>query len=256
MTLKNIIDIIESAAPLSGQEQWDNSGLQIGHLDADITSVLCCTDVTDAVVDEAIRKDCQLVLSHHPLLFHGLKTIQGATLQERVVEKALCHGIAIYSSHTAMDVVLHGVSGRMAQKIGITRYRILSPTGDGIGLGVIGELDSPVSIEDFLHLVKTAFRVPAIRYTRGKSDMIQCVALGGGACGEYWEEAARQGADAFVSAEFKHHEMLQAEGRLMLLDIGHFESEQYTKEIFGELLQNAPVQVIMAETDVSPIHVY
>ena len=256
MILKDIIDIIESVAPLSGQESWDNSGLQIGHKEADIASVLCCTDVTEAIIDEAIAKGCNLVLSHHPLLFHGLKTIQGLTFQERVVEKALRAAICVYSSHTAMDVYLHGVSGRMAEKIGITDYRILVPTGEDIGLGVIGDLQTPVSIDRFLALVKEAFHVPAIRYTRPAGDTIRRVALGGGACGEYFEEALAQGADAFVSAEFKHHELLAADGRIMLLDIGHFESEQYTKELFRELLADAPVNVLFAEADKSPINVY
>lgn len=256
MLLKDIIDIIESVAPLSGQESWDNSGLQIGRKEADVASVLCCTDVTEAVMDEAIAKGCDLVLSHHPLLFHGLKTIQGATFQERVVEKALCHGVSVYSSHTAMDVWVHGVSGRMAEKIGIHDYEVLVSTGDGIGLGVIGELESPVSAEAFLETVKKAFRVPVIRYTAGKGGLIKRVALGGGACGEYFEEAICKGADAFVSAEVKHHEWLQATGRILLLDIGHFESEQYTKELFRELLADKPVNVLFAESDVSPVQVY
>lgn len=256
MLLKDIIDIIESVAPLSQQEAWDNSGLQIGHNDADITSVLCCTDVTEAVMDEAIAKGCQLVLTHHPLLFHGLKTIQGRTFQERVAEKAIRHGVAVYSAHTSMDVWLHGVSGRMAEKIGIRDYRILSPTGEHIGLGVIGNLPEPLSVEALLQRVKDAFHVGAIRYTRPTKQMVSRIALGGGACGEFMEEAAQQGADVFISAEFKHHELLQAEGRIMLMDIGHFESEQFTKELFAELLANQPLQVHFADADQSPTLVY
>lgn len=257
MLLKEIIDIIESVAPLSQQEEWDNSGLQIGHKDADITSVLCCTDVTEAVIDEAIARHCDLVISHHPLLFHGLKTIQGSTFQERVAEKAIRASIAVYSSHTSMDTWLHGVSGRMAEKLGINDYSILAPTqGENVGLGVIGTLPTPLSIEDFLSLVKRTFAVPAIRYTLGPASLISKVAMCGGSGAEFMEQAIQQGADAFISADYRHHEFLQGEGRIMLLDIGHFESEQYTKEIFAELLVGNGLSVVLAESDKSPVKAF
>lgn len=255
MLLKQIIDMIESVAPLSGQMEWDNSGLQIGHMDADITSVLCCTDVTEAVMDEAIQMGCGLVLSHHPLLFHGLKTIAGATYQERVVEKAILHGVAVYSAHTSLDVVLRGVSARMADKLGVENYRILSPTGSPeVGLGVVGMLPKPLPVADFLQRVKDTFHVGAIRYTAPARTTIRTVALAGGACGDLWEEALRSGADAYISAEFHHHELLAAAaGQMMVLDIGHFESEQFTKEIFRDILAPVGLTVSMAQADVSPI---
>jgi len=257
LVLEKIIDIIESVAPLSHQEEWDNSGLQIGHKDADIASVLCCTDVTEAVIDEAVNRNCQLVISHHPLLFHAIKTIQGCSFQERVVESAIRNGIAIYSSHTAMDVWIHGVSGRMAEKLGISDYSILSPTISAeVGLGVIGELEKPVPIEQFLAQVKEIFHVPAIRYTRSVTASIKRVALAGGACAELVDTAVDAGADAFISADFRHHEFLQADGRIMVLDIGHFESEQYTKEIFRDLLRELPVDIYLSEADRSPVHAF
>lgn len=254
MLLKQIINMIESVAPLSQQIEWDNSGLQIGHMDADITSVLCCTDVTEVVMDEAIRKGCGLVLSHHPLLFHGLKTIAGNTFQERVTEKAIRHGIAVYSAHTSMDVVRGGVSAKMAEKIGITDYRILSPTlSDEVGLGVIGDLPEAMEAEAFVELVKQAFHVGAVRYTRAPKNTIKRVALAGGSCGDMWEDALRAGADAYVSAEFHHHEFLAADGAIMVLDIGHYESEQFTKEIFAQLLQPSGVTVMLSEDETTPI---
>ncbi len=255
MLLEEVINIIESVAPLSIQEGWDNSGLQIGDKKADVSSVLLCTDVSEAIVDEAIAKGCQLIISHHPLLFHGLKTIQGQNPQERCVIKAIQHKIAIYSSHTSMDSYLHGVSGRMAEKLGIYDYRILSLTGEDVGLGVIGELPEAVSFDAFLHQVAQTFGTSCVRYTRAIKDKVRTIAMCGGAGAEFTQVAIAQGADVFISADFKYHEFQQAEGVIAVLDIGHFESEQFTKEIFAELLAGK-VNTHFAEKDESPIMNY
>ncbi len=258
MLLCEVINIIESVAPLSIQEGWDNSGLQVGVKEAEVASVLLCTDITEAILDEAIQKNCQLIISHHPLLFRGLKTILGATPTERCVMRAIQHGIAIYSSHTAMDCYLHGVSGRMAEKLGIRDYTILAPTGEGVGLGVIGKLPQAVAFTDLLAQVKTAFGAPVIRYTQPAKEIVETVALCGGAGSEFAETALQAGADVYISADFKYHEFQQAAGRIAIMDIGHFESEQYTKEIFQELLLQAAPQlsVILADNDKSPIYAY
>ena len=117
MILQDIINIIESVAPLSYQEDWDNSGLQVGDRNAEVNAALLTVDVTESVVDEAITLGCDLIVSHHPLLFRGLKQITGSTPQERCVLKAIQHNIAIYSAHTSMDCWLHGVSGKIADKL-------------------------------------------------------------------------------------------------------------------------------------------
>ena len=249
MLLKDIIDIIESVAPLSTQAEWDNSGLQIGHNDADIASVLCCTDVTEVVLEEAIREHCQLILTHHPLLFDPLSTIQGLTFQQRVAEKAIRHDICVYSSHTPMDRWLRGISGHMAEQLGITDYQFLTPEG----YGVIGDLSKPLQADELLALVKQQFHTTAIRYTRPVRPTVSRVAFGGGACAEFLENAIEGGADAFISSDFKHHQFLQGDGRIMLLDIGHFESEQFIKDIYRNLLKDAPIKLLYATTDKSPV---
>ena len=124
MILQDIINIIESVAPLSYQESWDNSGLQVGDRNAEVHAALLTVDVTESVVNEAIEKHCDLIISHHPLIFRGLKQITGSTTQERCIEKAIRHNIAIYSSHTSMDVYLHGVSGKIADKLDIINYHV------------------------------------------------------------------------------------------------------------------------------------
>ena len=179
LLLQHIIDIIESVAPLRWQEEWDNSGLQVGNRNADVNKVLLATDVTESVVSEAIALKCDLIISHHPLIFHPLKQLCGQTPQARCAETAIKNNIAIYSSHTAMDSWLNGVSGRMAEKIGINDYHILQPTGQDEpihGLGVIGQLPRPITLTELLQLVKTAFEAPVLRYVPGAKDTIQTIA--------------------------------------------------------------------------------
>lgn len=261
MLLKDIINIIESVAPLSNQEEWDNSGLQIGDKEASVSSVLLCTDVTDSIVDEAIAKGSQLIISHHPLLFHGLRTIQGQTMQERVVIRCIRAGIAVYSSHTPMDCWLHGVSGKMAEKLGMSDYRILHPTRDSeTGFGVIGRLPSPVPFAELLAEVKSAFGPAAIRYiapSGGEQQTVSCVAMCGGAGAEFAEDAIAQGAEVFISADWKHHQFLELAGRIGILDIGHFESEQFAKEAMAELLLPFDeLELVLAEADKSPVKAF
>ena len=253
MLLHDIINIIESVAPLKWQEAWDNSGLQVGNREAEIQSVLLTTDITEAVVREAIDLHCGMIISHHPLLFHGLKHICGMTPQERCVELALKHDIAIYSAHTTMDSWLHGVSGRMAEKVGMRNYRLL--TGEEYGLGVIGDLENEMPLSDFLQKVKTAFNAPVLRYVNGPANCVRTVALCGGAGAEFIDEAIAQGADTFITADVKYHSFLDAAGRINLIDMDHWVSEHFTREIFRELLQDK-VQVLIAQTDKSPINIY
>ena len=256
MILQDIINIIESVAPLSYQEDWDNSGLQVGNRNAEIKAALLTVDVTESVVNEAICLGCDLIVSHHPLLFRGLKQLTGSTPQERCVEKAIRHNIAIYSAHTSMDSYLHGVSGRMAEKLGVENYRILIPsTNDAaVGLGVIGELPETIDNEAFVARVAQVFGVSgaALRWVEGAQKQVKKVALCGGAGAEFVEQAMAQGADAYVSADFKYHELQSAYQRITVVDMDHWVSEHFTREIFEEIL-SAYVKTYIASTDVSPV---
>ena len=270
MVLSNIIDIIESVAPLARQEEWDNSGLQIGNGNAEIKRVLLTTDVTDAVVREAQEKQCQLVLSHHPLLYRGLRSITGKTDQERCVIEAIRNGISVYSAHTSMDNYLHGVSGRMAEKIGLESYHILVPqpnqpnrdvrTGQPIseaqyGLGVIGKLPKPMVFKALLQHVKEAFGANILRYIPPKETSVQTIALCGGAGSEFMDAAIKQGADVFISADFKYHVFQPAAGQIGVIDMDHWVSEHFTREVFAELLAGK-VDTVISEKDQSPVRYY
>ena len=256
MLLQEIIDIIESVAPRRQQEAWDNSGLQVGDLSREIHSVLLAVDVSEAVVAEAIKEGCDMILSHHPLLFHGLKQLTGATPQERCVAEAIRHDIAIYSSHTSMDKALRGVSGRMAEQLGLQEIRILVPSPDDarVGLGVIANLPKPIHWLGWLKHVQQVFGADYVRYTEPVKSTISRVALCGGAGAEFIPDAIAAGADTYLSADMKYHDMQAAAGQIMAVDIDHWVSEHFTRDIFAELLQGK-VDVRISQVDASPIHV-
>ncbi len=213
-------------------------------------------DVTESVVREAVEKHCDLIVSHHPLLFHGLKHITGATPQERCVALAIRHSIAIYASHTPMDAYLHGVSGRMAEHIGLSAYRVLVPAEghSAVGLGVIGELPTPMPFSDFVAYVFQQFQTPhsGIRFVAPPADLVRTVALCGGAGAEFLEAAVSQGADVYISADFKYHEMQAALGRIGVIDLDHWVSEHFTRDLFRELL-SPHIPVFVAANDCSPV---
>jgi dinuclear metal center YbgI/SA1388 family protein len=281
MLLKSIIDSIESVAPRSAQESWDNSGMQVGDTGRDIQSVLLTTDVTTDVVDEAIMLGCQLIISHHPLLFHGLKQVCGQTPQARIVEKAIKHDIAIYSAHTSLDSVQGGINTRLADILGLQDYRVLQPSGrsdsasglagnaglsaQAVGLGVIGSFPEPMPFDSFLKHVRARLYTTYIRYSLPHLSpftfqfSIQTVALCGGSGAEFIPEAIAQGADVYLTADVKYHEFQEADGRIAIVDIDHWVSEKHARDIFRDILAPLAPQGLtcyISEKDHTPIHIY
>ena len=245
MKIREITDAIEQYAPLRLQEEWDNAGIQVGDPDADITGVLLCTDATEAVVAEAIERGFNLVIAHHPLIFRGLKKIMGRTPVERAVAMAIKHDITIYSAHTNMDSAWQGVSFRMADKIGMTNVRFLDdnrvePYGEhestSAGCGVIGDIE-PMAAREVMKRVKAAFEVGAVRYSGDAERIVSRVALCGGAGGFLLDKAVAMGAQMYVTADMRYHDFLDNAQRIVVADIGHYESEHFTKEIFLEIIQ-------------------
>ena len=245
MKVKEITDVIEQYAPLRLQEEWDNAGIQAGNPDAEATGALLCTDATEAVIAEAIERGFNLVIAHHPLIFRGLKKIMGRTPVERAVATAIKHDITVYSAHTNMDSAWQGVSFRMADKLGMTDVEFLdgtevTPYGDQesttAGCGVIGNIP-PTPARDVLRHVKEAFEVGAVRYCGDADTMVTRVALCGGAGGFLLDKAVEMGAQLYVTADMRYHDFLDNWQRIVIADIGHYESEHYTKEIFLEIIQ-------------------
>ena len=244
MKAREIFDAIEQLAPLRFQEDYDNAGVQVGDPDAEITGVLLCTDVTPAVLQEAISRGFNVVISHHPLIFRGLKKIAGRTQVERMVATAIKHDITVYSAHTNMDnTPADGVSFKMAEKLGLTDVEVLDAHPDACqgtqvcyGSGVVGTI-KPVKVADLLHRVRDIFRVGAIRYSGNPDAVITRVALCGGAGSFLIEKAIAAGADIFLTGDMKYHDFMGHEHEIVLADMGHYESEQFTKEIFYDIIQ-------------------
>ena len=219
--------------------------MQVGDTERDIQSVLLTTDITEDVVNEAIVRGCQLIVSHHPLLFHGLKQVCGQTPQARIVEQAIRHHIAIYSAHTSLDVASNGINTRLARKLQLADLAFLTEEH----LGVIGHLPQTVTYEQFLASVRDTLDTTYIRYTRPAKQMIETVALCGGSGAEFIEEAIAQDADVYLTADCKYHEFQDADGRIGLVDIDHWISERHAREIFRDIIEPLGVKCIISEAD-------
>ena len=240
MLVQDILHILESIAPPHLQESYDNAGLIVGDPGQEVTGILFCLDSTEAVVEEALALGCNLVIAHHPIVFRGLKRFNGSTYVERTVMQAIRQGVALYAIHTNLDnVYRQGVNAKIAEKLGLTDTRILLPRPGEveIGAGLIGFLPEPVAETDFLLQVKTALRVSCMRHTALRNRSVRSVAVCGGSGSFLLPEALRAGADVFVTADFKYHEFFDAEGRLVIADIGHYESEQFTIELLYQIIR-------------------
>lgn len=343
MKIKELISHLEEIAPLSYQESYDNAGLIVGDPESTVSQALISLDCTEEVVDEAIANSCNIVISHHPIVFKGLKKFNGKTYVERVVMKAIKHNIALYAIHTNLDHILNGVNKKIANKLGLINCRILNPKenllkklvvfvptshidsvkeamftagagnignysecsyesfGKGsfkpindanpyigekgirhseeeyrletlinsskenaiikallkahpyeevaydiiplsnnyneVGAGIIAELAEPQSEMEFLLSLKEKMNVSVIRHTKLLNKKIKTVAICGGAGSFLLQNAIKAGADIFISADFKYHEFFDADGKIIIADIGHFESEQFTQELLLEIIQ-------------------
>ena len=340
-TIGEIISKIEEVAPLSLQESYDNAGIQTGDVAAEATGALLCIDVTEDIVDEAISRGCNLIVSHHPLLFKGLKRISGRNEIERVVVKAIKNDITIYSAHTNMDNASEGVSKEIADRIGMTNRSVLDaqqgkllklvvfvPVADAAkvreavcaaGAGKIGNYDScsyacdgtgsfraidganpyvgdidklhfepetrmefilpdrnkaavlkamiqahpyeepafdiirlecdskyegaglvgdvtPTPVHEFLEMLKEKFNAQGIRYSCGKTGVVKKVALCGGSGAFLIPNAIASGADIYITGDIKYHDFTTFGNDIIIADIGHYESEQYTKQIFNRII--------------------
>ena len=236
MKVRDIINVIEKFAPLSIQESWDNSGLCVGSQDAQVTSVLLGLDCTEELVDEAIACGADMIITHHPLIFSGLKRITPEDQIGAAVIKAVKAGISIYAAHTSADKVIAGVSGAMAARLGLVNVSILDEDGDGTGLGVVGDLQQPLSAQEAVALVKERFSLKAMRTSRPLEGHITRVAMCGGSGGSLIKAAMASGAQLYISGDISYHNFFTREG-FMIMDIGHYESEIEIVEILFSLLR-------------------
>jgi len=256
--IKQVLSALEQFAPLPLQESWDNAGLQLGLTEAEVSGALLCLDVNEQIVDEAIRKGCNLIVSHHPLLFRGLKQITDGDYVQRCVIKAVKHDIVIVSMHTNMDNARDGVNWKIAEKLGLENVRFFAPKQVGdieAGSGVVGDLSEPMEAADFVRLVKERFQVACAQCNELLTRPIRRVAICGGAGDFLLDDAVTQGADAFITGEMHYHVFFGREQQIQICVIGHYQSEQYTSEIFRDIIRREcpGVRTEIAETSTNPI---
>ena len=210
MKVRQILDALEQYAPLPLQDGFDNAGLQIGLTEEqEVTGALLCLDVTESIIEESEREGCNIIVAHHPLLFHGLKSITGKSYVERCVVKAIQKGIVIYAAHTNLDNAQGGVNYRIASKIGLTNLQFLTrKEADDVpsGSGVVGILPKVEDEKDFLLRLKSLFGIQTIRHSRLNGRKVSRVALCGGAGGFLLGKAVEKGADVFLTGEMRYHD--------------------------------------------------
>ena len=263
-----VVDALEHYAPLPLQEGYDNAGLQVGLTEAvEVSGALLCLDVTEAVVDEAIRKDCNLIVSHHPLIFRKLARISDENYVQRTVRKAIKNDITIVSMHTNMDAAKGGVNFKIAEKLGLRNLRFFGGEKeiDGVkgGEGVIGEITDEtdtlhadgIAADDLVLMLRERFQAECVQCNQLLRRSIRKVALCGGAGSFLLDAAIAAGADAFITGEMHYHEFFGHEQEIQICVIGHYQSEQFTSEIFRSIItEKCPgVKCEISEINTNPI---
>jgi dinuclear metal center YbgI/SA1388 family protein len=365
MIVADIINAIEAVAPLTYQESYDNSGLQVGSASMEVNGILISLDVTEAILEEALDRSCNIIVAHHPLIFSGLKRVTGRTYVERVVEKAIKNDIAIYAAHTNLDNIRTGVNKMICDKLGLVNTSILSmkmdtlrklytfapaeaaekvrqalftsgagdigkyrecsfnTDGEGtfrpdkdanpvigeaggpretvkevkievlvqkhkeaavlkalfenhpyeevayefialqnpnqeIGAGMVGFLPNPMEGVEFLPYLKRKMNVSCIRHTALTDKPVTKIAVCGGSGSFLLSDAIRANADVFITGDFKYHQFFDAEGRIVIADIGHYESEQYTRELLQAILKEKfpNFAILLSNLSTNPINYF
>lgn len=260
MKLREIVQAIEEFAPLELQMSYDNSGLIVGRLDDEVHRALLAVDVTEEVIDEALREECDLIITHHPIIFNPLKRFNSATYVERCVEQAIRHGIALYAAHTNLDATREGMSWRVGAMVGLEAMSVLEPRRDNheVGFGVIGTLPEAEEVEAFMRRVGRTFNVAALRHSDipQSMDKVRRVAICTGSGHSNINDALVAGADVYITGDLKYNDFMLGENRMILLDIGHFESEFCAINILNDVISKKMCNFAVRKSvcSRSPIH--
>ena len=233
---------METLAPLRLAEEWDNVGLLVGNRKKHVTNVMTCLTITPASCAEAIEKEAELVIAHHPLPFRPLKRLTTDTTAGSMLLDMIKTDIAIYSPHTSFDSALTGINQQIASGLGLEQVEMLNPLEedvDQLGSGRIGSLPAKVSIRDFCETVKSFFGIPQLQYVGKPDQNVSKVAIACGSAGQFMQQAIRKGCDAFVTGETNFHTCLEAEatGTLLVLP-GHFATERFALEWLAQQIKS------------------
>ena len=248
MKTSEVIDYLNQMFKPEYQESYDNAGFLVGDLDSEYHGALVTVDITPETIEETIEKGLSLIVSHHPLIFSGMKRITNTNATGRMVMQLIKNNICIYAAHTNLDNLDWGVNGILARKLGLTDCHILKlstldsqPTAE-VGAGMTGLLPHPTPLCEFINMVKETLNIPFIRTSqittsRLHNTTIQKVAICGGSGSFLIGDAKRAGVDIYLTGDLKYHDFQQAENKIILADIGHYESEQFSKEIFYSVIK-------------------
>lgn len=238
MKISQITEVIERFALLGWQESYDNAGLIVGRPDDEVHKALLAVDVTEEVLDEAEAEGCDIVLTHHPIIFHALKRFNSADPVQRCVERAIRSRIALYACHTNLDSAPEGMSWRLAEILGVGNLGVLQPSeaGEGVGFGVVGELSESVDTVEFMQFIRRKLGVKVVRYSDTATSAVRRVAVCTGAGASLIGEARRAGADIYITADLKYNDFMTPDKVLTVADIGHFESEYCAIELLFDIL--------------------
>jgi dinuclear metal center YbgI/SA1388 family protein len=257
MQIKAFITSLEDWAPIQFQESYDNAGLIVGDPEANCTGVLCSLDCTEAVVEEAIEKGYNLIVSHHPIIFKGIKQFRSDHYVNRTVLKAIQNNIALYAIHTNLDNVIHGVNSTLADRLHLENRKILAPipglfdsNGQAVGAGLVGELPLETEPEAFLRWVKEKLNLNVIKHTKLIDKKLVTIALCGGSGSFLLDQIKTQKIDCFITSDLKYHDFFEADGKYLLLDIGHGESEHFVPALIVDYLKRKFLTFAVLESEV------
>ncbi len=233
----DIIRLIENFAPLETMEEWDNSGFQVNLHQEDLNKVLLALNVTENTVNQAIVQGCDMIISHHPLIFSPLKNIE-----EPFALKAIQNNIQIYSAHTNLDKAQWGTTDKLIEKLGFNNPKSFNDFVKTV------ELEEPLPLCEVAERVKNALEIPYIKVAGNLNKSVSKIAMGAGSCGSFIPDFANQGIDLFITGEVKYHEALDAQD-VAVFDLGHFYSEKYVTEIFKNILEKLNLEIVVADEE-------
>lgn len=239
MKVKDITSVLEQFAPLSLQESYDNSGLIVGREQDEVHKALLAVDITDEVMDEAEREGCDMIITHHPIIFHALKRFNSSNYIERCVERAIRNGVVLYACHTNLDSTAEGMSWYLASIFGVENLEVLQPIdvkNPNVGFGAVGDLPQSMDAIEFLRTVQCKTKASVIRHSQIVTPQIRRVAVCTGAGAFLMNEAKRARADIYITSDLKYNDFMTPDKGFVVADVGHFESEYCVIDILFDIL--------------------